>query len=372
MKIVIISFTGTVAVTNYLSQLSCALSEIDNVTVIIPKSAKVENFNKKIKFIRFPFPLNPVKAMIEASNPFLYTCLIEKIKKISPDVIHIVFELRFPFFFELLLRRICPVIVTVHEPKPLPVNRPIRPVMDSLQVINCILLVRFSDKTIVHGNTHKRYLMDRGTYSSKIEIVTHGDFSSNFIKWKKEEINISNGHNVLFFGRIEPYKGIEYLIESGKVIKKYIPDIKITIAGSGDFSKYWRLINGDLSFIIINKFISEKEASELFKKTSLVVLPYIDGSQSGIITIAYGFKKPVIATDVGNFKDMVVNGKTGFVVPPKDVKGLSEAMIRLLKNTKLRKEMGENGYNLLKKKFNWYRIAEKIEKIYEELVFNKS
>lgn len=368
MNIVLISFIGAIkgaAATYYLSQLSSALSKTNNITVILPKYARVDSFDKAINIIKFSFPSNFLKAMLNVFKPSLYRSLMNEIHRINPDIIHIVFELRFPFFFALLLSRNYPLVVTIHEPKPFSVKKNLKSfIKDAMQIVNCNLLIRCSSRIIVHGRKHKEYLSKKVS-SSKIEIIPHGDFSL-FITSKSERGIRTSKNNILFFGRIEDYKGIEYLIQAGKLAKQYIPTINITIAGAGDFAKYRKLIGHDDSFLVINRFISEEKVAELFQKASLVVLSYTDGSQSGIISIAYAFEKPVIATNVGNLAEMVEDGKTGFIIPPRNVESLSDAMINVLKNDKLREEMGKNGKKLLKN-FTWDGLGEKLVKIYKEI-----
>jgi len=175
-------------------------------------------------------------------------------------------------------------------------------------------------------------------------------------------------NSVLFFSRIAPYKGVEYLIHAAKLVKRQIPDITVTIAGDGDFTKYRMMIGPDNSVIVLNRYIADNEVAELFQRASVIVLPYTDGSQTGIISIAATFKKPVIATDVGTFAKMVENRKTGLIVPPRDPNALAEAMISLLTNDKLRREMGENAYKMVTQKFSWDDIAQKTVKVYEEAI----
>ena len=73
------------------------------------------------------------------------------------------------------------------------------------------------------------------------------------------------------------------------------------------------------------------------------MLPYIEASQSHIISIAYRFGKPVVATTVGGLPEMVDHGRTGFLVPPRDVNALAEAVVRLMQNDEMRRTFGENG-----------------------------
>jgi len=180
-------------------------------------------------------------------------------------------------------------------------------------------------------------------------------------------------NSILFFGRIYEYKGLEYLIKAEPMITDKIPNCKIVIAGTGEnFGEYNILIgNRRQNFIIHNYRISYKEGAELFKQCSVVVLPYVEASQSGVAPTALGFKKPVIATKVGSIAEVVDDGKTGLIVPPQDPRALAEAIIKLLNNDKLRKKMGENGFIKLKKDFDWDPISKRTIDIYKSVLSKK-
>ncbi len=152
------------------------------------------------------------------------------------------------------------------------------------------------------------------------------------------------------------------------MISKKISDFKIVIAGKGNFKKYRCLIKNKEKFVIYNEFIPNEKVSELFQKATIVVLPYIEASQTGIISIAYSFKKPVIVTNVGSLPEVVENGKTGFIVPPKDQKKLAEAIIKLLSNNEKRKKMGENAYEMMQTELSWDSIAKKTIEVYKEII----
>jgi len=367
MNILIIAFAKGGALTDYLSQLSNAVSGANSVTVMVPNYVEVEKFPREVAVVRFPFPSNVFRAMLQTSNPFLFRSLANKVKCISPDVIHMAFEPRFPFSFAWLLHRKYPVVTTIHEPKPLLVEAMRTFLLNRIQVMDNQLLIKFSDKIIVHGEPHRKYLLAQKVPSYKVEVIPHGDFSL-YAHCQRSDVTVSETGNVLFFGRVVSYKGVDYLIQAGKLIKEHIADVAITIAGEGEFRKYEKLIGNDKTFVVLNRFIPDEEVAELFGKASVVVLPYIAGTQSGIISIAGSFKKPVVATDVGNSSEMVEDGETGFIVPPKNASTLAEAIIRLLKDDKLRQEMGENAYKMVRGKFSWNDIAQKTLEVYEEAI----
>ena len=146
-------------------------------------------------------------------------------------------------------------------------------------------------------------------------------------------------HNVLFFGRISPYKGIEYLCEAMKIVHKAVPDATLTIAGGGqmyfDIEPYQNLDY----FEFRNRYINMCELAELVSRCSFVVCPYTDATQSGVIMTSFALGKPVVATDVGGMSEMIEEGKSGKLIPPKDTESLAKAIIDLLKDDSILKTM---------------------------------
>ena len=171
--------------------------------------------------------------------------------------------------------------------------------------------------------------------------------------------------------RVKSYKltskDIERII--GDVILREIPDLKVIIAGAGNIKKYINLQKKeDLSKLeIYNQFIPDEDVPKFFQRAEIVVLPYIEATQSGPLHIAYAFKKPVVATNVGAIPEVVENGKTGLLVPPRDERALSKAIVELLRDDKLKKKMGKRAYEKIKK-LSWKNIAKETIKIYKEVL----
>lgn len=152
-------------------------------------------------------------------------------------------------------------------------------------------------------------------------------------------------HNVLFFGRISPYKGIEYLCQAMLKVKEQVPDATLTIAGGGkmyfDIAPYQKQ-----DWVkVINRYVGMEELAGLLQHCALSVCPYTDATQSGVIMTSYSLCKPVVATNVGGLGEMVDNQKTGWLVPPKDVDALAHAIIALLNDDAKREEMANNIQN---------------------------
>lgn len=158
-----------------------------------------------------------------------------------------------------------------------------------------------------------------------------------------EDDNIkTDKYNVLFYGRISPYKGLEYLCEAMKKVHEEIPESTLTIAGGGklyfDIEKY-----STLGYIeLTNRYVDIQELAHNLQRCALAVCPYIDATQSGIVLMTQTMNKPIIATKVGGLPEMIIDGGTGLLVPSKDVESLANAIVKLLKDDELYKRICKN------------------------------
>ena len=187
--------------------------------------------------------------------------------------------------------------------------------------------------------------------------------------YKKKPQGVSGEKTILFWGRISPYKGIEYLLEAMEAIHKQIPNVRLVIAGGGrlyfDYSPY-----KSRDYIkLINRYITMEELGELLSSATVVVCPYTDATQSGVVMSAFTYQKPVVGTNVGGLPEMIDNGITGLLVPPKDSEALAESLISLLKPDDTLEKYKNNIYDYCHKgKYSWDNIALKYIQIYQELL----
>lgn len=227
-------------------------------------------------------------------------------------------------------------------------------------------LRKHSDRFIVHGKSLKKELLQRHKWikSKQVYVIPHGPLSTYTQKNPKTYDEKKN--RILFFGRIHKYKGLEYLVKAEPKISQKVKKLKIIIAGHGpELERCKRKIVNIEHFEIIDKYINDNEIPKLFQESSVVVLPYTDASQSGIIPIAYEYKKPVIVTNVGSIPEVVDHEKTGLIVEPKNTRELACAIIELLLNKKKRNQMGINAHQKLMTELNWEKIADDTIKVYE-------
>lgn len=140
--------------------------------------------------------------------------------------------------------------------------------------------------------------------------------------------------NFLFFGRITEYKGLDILAHAySNVSKQYGDKVSLNVVGYGDFSKY-ELLYRDLDNVkIINKWVEDEEVESVFAGENIVLIcPYKDATQSGVVLVAYDYGVPVIASNIGGISEQVIDGKTGILVEPNSVDDLVNAMNKLIEN----------------------------------------
>jgi glycosyltransferase involved in cell wall biosynthesis len=149
----------------------------------------------------------------------------------------------------------------------------------------------------------------------------------------QQRLGLEGKNVILFFGYIRQYKGLMNIIEALPLIRKQISNAHLLVVGEfyDNPQPYLDTIKrlGLGNYItIINKFVANEVVHLYFTAANVVVLPYNEATQSGILSIAYGFAKPVVVTDVGGLAELVDDGKSGFIVPPHDVPKLAESVIR--------------------------------------------
>jgi glycosyltransferase involved in cell wall biosynthesis len=331
--------------------------------VIAPIGAEKELFNNSVNLTLLPVGDTKKNFIINTLLINRALNFLKAIQKEKPDIIHLQQPHHLWNLLLFPLRKKYPILATVHDAEP----------HIGFERLHKIIARNWNFKYlsrafIVHGQVEKdRLEKSLGSLGikKKCYVVSHGDYSF-FTKYSKTDIQEINA--VLFFGQITQYKGLEYLLKASPLISKKIPDAKIIIAGKGDLRKYANLMETIDNIEIHNRYIPNEEVAMFFQRAKVVVLPYVHASQSGIIPIAYAFKKPVVVTNVGSIPEVVEDGKTGFIVPLRDSESLAEAIIKLLSNDELRKEMGKNAYIKMKRELSWDKIAEKTLVVYGEIV----
>jgi D-inositol-3-phosphate glycosyltransferase len=263
-----------------------------------------------------------------------YAKLIRYAATSKPKIFHILWNNKFELFdrtllmlyYRLLGKR---VVLTAHN-----VNAGKRDSKDTrLNRLTLRIQYRLSHHIFVHTDKMKRELLEEfGVQGIRVTVIPFGinNAVSNTCLTPadaKQRLGLrKDDKTILFFGRITPYKGLEYLIAAFRQVLCLDQNYRLIIAGNPDrCEEYWRAIREEIreyvqkgQVLLEANFIPDDETEVYFKAADVVVLPYKDIYQSGVLFLGHSFGLPVAAADVGSLRDEIVEGKTGFVFRPED------------------------------------------------------
>ncbi len=169
-------------------------------------------------------------------------------------------------------------------------------------------------------------------------------------------LNLDESYSyMLFFGLVRAYKGLDLLIDAFADERLRKHKVKLIVAGEfyDDPKPYLQQIgqHGLNELVIIeNKYISDIDVKYYFNAADIIVQPYKSSTQSGVTQVAYHFERPVLVTDVGGLKEIIPNGKVGYVVEPQPI-AIADALVDFYEN--VRYDVFAEGVRDEKKKYTW-------------------
>ncbi len=212
------------------------------------------------------------------------------------------------FQLPYLFRKRKKIILNVHDPKPHSGEE------DRVSAIIHNSLYRWSSKFVTFSNYSKDQLQDQLRPGKKVvnSFLLPFTYYAHFrgkIPAKQKPTNIS------FVGRISKYKGIEMFIDAINKVGETNTNEKFVIAGNpfGDYKPNYEGIKNPDSLTIIQKHLSNAELVEIIVHSKLIVCPYLDASQSGVIMTAIALNRPVLVTEAGGLKEYIVVGENGMI-----------------------------------------------------------
>jgi glycosyltransferase involved in cell wall biosynthesis len=220
--------------------------------------------------------------------------------------------------------------------------------------------VALADRIIVLSQAYRKSLFRFGKPESKVDVLPLGKLGSS-----ESFCAIPNRGQILFLGRIERYKGIDILLDAFRTVRKGRPELSLVIAGRGELTKKLSNIKATEGIKIYNRWLLEEELDQLCLASDLVVLPYIQATQSGVVAKAQALGRPVIVTNVGGLAEQIENGSTGCIIPFNNANALAQAIEDMLLDKKRLSEMGRAAWSLYKKKYSWDNIASQAIEVYE-------
>lgn len=329
LKIIIVAFSVKGAMGQYLHSWLKSLGHHCDLYLFCPSHYEYGGENYTI--CEFNTSKNRFLSLIAFLNIFKCYRLSKDISHRKPNLVHLFNGEGYPWSFILMwwLKKIkIPFIVTVHDARPHSA--------DLFGYINHFMrkyVLSKADGIHVHTNNSLEELKRQGLKRGKIFLVPHGNIGGLFLELNNP--NNVNRKKIIFFGRIEKYKGIDIFIKACSLLEKeFEGKYEFVIAGPGKMRRLERRLLRELklgSLSLINRYLSNKEVAELFSQSAVCVLPYRDATQTSVLGISAAFGVPIVATNVGGFKEDVPR-TNGILVRPNDPNALAVGIKMALKS----------------------------------------
>ncbi len=163
---------------------------------------------------------------------------------------------------------------------------------------------------------------------------------------------------ILFFGFIRPYKGLDDLLEAFAHLSTRRPRAHLLVVGEcWDHPERYTKFAGPRCHLVL-EYVPNEDIERYVKAADVVALPYSSGSGSGIAQIALGMERPVVATNIGTFDGVIIDGVTGLLVPVRDPVALAHALDRILDPTLLASMRAAIARD--RERFSWDTLASRI------------
>ena len=298
--------------------------------------------------------------VLSSINPFTWIKTVNRIIEYQPDIVVIHYWMP---FFAPALRKIAVLLKKKNDIKIIAICHNLIPheKYGFNQLFTKMFLNKI-DRFVVMSESVKMDLL-KIVPNAKYRLTPHpiyNIFGSAIDKdIARQNLGIKTKNVILYFGLIREYKGLDILLNSIPQIKRIINDFIVIVAGEC-YEKteiYYDIINKlqiqDLVSLRF-KFIPDNKICEYFSAADVVALPYRTATQSGITQIAYNFNRPVIVSNVGGLAEIVLNGKTGFVVKP-DSNEFAKAIVKYFKEDKF--DEFSNNIQTHKQLFSWGKFV---------------
>lgn len=298
--------------------------------------------------------------------------LISHVAALKPDVIHFQWT-PFPAVdCHVLprLRKIAPLVLTVHDTRPFN-DRPSSP----LQRLGAGAVYRSFDKLIVHTRSGRDRLNAQGLTRRKIACIPHGPLGGSSLPDIQRRLpGEGEPVTVLLVGKLKPYKGADILIRAAALLPHALRDqVRFVIAGKPyiDVDNLMALaeqlgVRDQFGFDM--RFLPEETLTQYLASASILVFPYREIEASGILFSALHQGRPIIASKLGSFAELLDDGLHGLLVKPEDPRALAHALARLISDPQKREEMGHAVSVLAEAIPTWDQIAGATTHLYERTV----
>jgi len=288
--------------------------------------------------------------------------LMRRIRARRPDVVHFQWIVLPPLdvLAMWLIRRWCPVVLTVHDSVPFNGER-----LSFLQNAGFDLPMRIANRVIVHTESARQTLIGRGVPAEKIATVPHGALSLQVPLPARAE-RADQRRSFALFGEIKPYKGLDVLVEAVRLLPDEIRrQTRVVVAGRPRMDlapievRIASLGLGD-AIELRPQRQSEEEMAALFVEADCFLFPYRQIDASGVWFLTKSFGKWAIASRVGIFAAELVEGRQGVLIPPGDAFALAHAIEHAVRERPIAERVGVRD--------EWAAIGAATRRVYESVL----
>jgi glycosyltransferase involved in cell wall biosynthesis len=297
--------------------------------------------------------------------------LTAELSRRRPDIIHFQW-LTLPAveaFYLAKLKAVAPLVFTLHNTTVFHASPASR-----VQSIGLRTALQQFSAVIVHTEYTKRKAVEKHWVPpDKLHVIPHGVFDHFHRLCPDPPATTTGDQQVLFFGTIKPYKGLDLLVRAFAALPAEVrATTRLIIAGLPQMDmtpvrKLARDLNINERITWHTRFIPPEEVPVLCRSASLMVLPYREIDQSGVLMTAIAFERPLIAARTGGVPETVKDGVHGILVQPGNIAELTAAMHGLLIDPGRRRSMQQELHSLRAGKLSWQNIAAQTLNLYEAL-----
>jgi glycosyltransferase involved in cell wall biosynthesis len=207
---------------------------------------------------------------------------------------------------------------------------------------------------IVHGNYCATTLASESpALAQRIVTTNHG-----VLMVPPRGFSTPQKRSALFFGRMEHYKGLDVICDALRMLEDRKVAYQMTIAGRGPAIDQLQSQLARVPHVtLLPRFVPPAELSTLLQHAQVIVLPYRDATQSGVLGAAFGNHRPVVASRVGGLPDVVKDGVNGILVEPGDAGMLADALQKVFENEELLDRLSQGAVQSAENELNWDNIA---------------
>jgi glycosyltransferase involved in cell wall biosynthesis len=225
-------------------------------------------------------------------------------------------------------------------------------------------------RVIVHSVHGRTALVEQlGVAPAHVHVIPHGALTAYRAVEPTAPAVADGVPLVAMLGLLRPYKGLDILLDAWPAVRAAIPDAQLLVAGRvlGDpdgAARLTRMAGEDVGVLADLRFTPTEEFVGALLRADVVVLPYRRIDQSGILFAALALGRPLVATRVGGFAEVIEQHGAGVVVPPEDPAALAAALIELLRDPARRTAMAAASRAAADGPFSWDAIAAATERVY--------